>query len=73
MLCQVGISNSLCTYYFQGNFRLYNLIDFKLFFPEAFAYMFALSDARDFSFTKVAYLQREEKITDKSNCVNYVT
>ena len=29
--------------------------------------MFALSDARDYSFSKVPYLEREEKITDQSN------
>ena len=32
--------------------------------------MFALSDARDYSFSKVPYLEREEKITDQSNFVN---
>ena len=31
--------------------------------------MFALSDARDYSFSKVPYLEREEKITDQSNYV----
>ena len=31
--------------------------------------MFALSDARDYSFSKVPYLEREEKITDQSNFV----
>ena len=35
--------------------------------------MFALSDARDYSFSKVPYLEREEKITDQSNFVNNVT
>ena len=35
--------------------------------------MFALSDARDYSFSKVAYLEREEEITDQSNFVNNVT
>ena len=29
--------------------------------------MFALSDARDYSFSKVPYLEREEEITDQSN------
>ena len=29
--------------------------------------MFALSDARDYSFLKVPYLEREEEITDQSN------
>ena len=28
--------------------------------------MFALSDARDYSFSKIRYLEREEKITDQS-------
>ena len=28
--------------------------------------MFALSDARDYSFSKVRYLEREEKITNQS-------
>ena len=32
--------------------------------------MFALSDARDYSFPKVPYLEREEEITDQSNFVN---
>ena len=32
--------------------------------------MFALSDARDYSFSKVPYLEREEEITDQSNFVN---
>ena len=27
--------------------------------------MFALFDARDYSFSKVSYLEREEKITDQ--------
>ena len=31
--------------------------------------MFALSDARDYSFSKVPYLEGEEKITDQSNYV----
>ena len=31
--------------------------------------MFALSDARDYSFSKVPYLEREEEITDQSNFV----
>ena len=35
--------------------------------------MFALSDARDYSFSKVPYLEREEKITDQSNFVYNVT
>ena len=35
--------------------------------------MFALSDARDYSFSKVPYLEREEKITDQSNFVNDMT
>ena len=35
--------------------------------------MFALSDARDYSFSKVSYLEREEEITDQSNFVNNVT
>ena len=35
--------------------------------------MFALSDARDYSFSKVLYLEREEEITDQSNFVNNVT
>ena len=35
--------------------------------------MFALSDARDYSFWKVPYLEREEEITDQSNFVNNVT
>ena len=34
--------------------------------------MFALSDARDYSFWKVPYLEGEEEITDKSNFVNNV-
>ena len=29
--------------------------------------MFSFSDARDYSFAKVPYLEREEKITDQSN------
>ena len=36
-------------------------------------HMFALSDARDYSFLKVPYLEREEEITDQSNFVNNVT
>ena len=35
--------------------------------------MFALSDARDYSFAKVPYLEREEEVTDQSNFVNNVT
>ena len=35
--------------------------------------MFALSDARDYSFSKVTYLEREEEITDQSNFPNKVT
>ena len=35
--------------------------------------MFASSDARDYSFSKVPYLEREEEITDQSNFVNDVT
>ena len=35
--------------------------------------MFALSDTRDYSFSKVPYLEREEKMTDPSNFVNNVT
>ena len=35
--------------------------------------MFAFSDARDYSFSKVPYLEREEEITDQSNFVNNVT
>ena len=35
--------------------------------------MFALSDARDYSFSKVPYLEREEEITDQSNFLNNVT
>ena len=31
--------------------------------------MFALSNARDYSFSKVPYLEREEEITDQSNFV----
>ena len=34
---------------------------------------FALSDARDDSFSKVPYLEREEETTDQSNFVNNVT
>ena len=32
-----------------------------------------MSGARDYSFSKVSYLEREEKITDQSNFVNNVT
>ena len=35
--------------------------------------MFALSDANDYSFSKILYLEREEEITDQSNFVNNVT
>ena len=35
--------------------------------------MFALSDARDYSFSKVPYLEREQEITDQSNFVKNVT
>ena len=35
--------------------------------------MFALSDARGYSFSKVPYLELEEEITDQSNFVNNVT
>ena len=35
--------------------------------------MFALSDARDYSFSKVPYLEREEETTAQSNFVNNVT
>ena len=35
--------------------------------------MFALFDAREYSFSQVPYLEREEKITDQSNFVNDVT
>ena len=35
--------------------------------------MSALSDACDYSFSKVPYLEREEEITDQSNFVNNVT
>ena len=35
--------------------------------------MFAFSDARDYSFSKVSYLARAEEITDQSNFVNNVT
>ena len=37
------------------------------------SHMFALSDACDYSFSKVPYLEREEEITDQSNFVNNVT
>ena len=33
--------------------------------------MFALSDARDYSFSKVPYLEQEEEITDQSNWRNF--
>ena len=35
--------------------------------------MFALSDAREFLFSQVPYLERDQKITDQSNFVNDVT
>ena len=35
--------------------------------------MFALSDASDYSFSKVPYLEQEEEITDRSNFINNVT
>ena len=35
--------------------------------------MFALSDACDYSFSKVPYLERAEDITDQSNFVNDAT
>ena len=35
--------------------------------------MLTLSDARDYSFSKVPYLEREEETTDQSNFVNNVT
>ena len=34
--------------------------------------MFALSDAREFLFSQVPYLERDQKITDQSNFVNDV-
>ena len=37
------------------------------------SHMFALSDARDYSFEKVPYLEPEEEITDQSNFVNNMT
>ena len=37
------------------------------------SHKFALSDAREFLFSQVPYLEREEKITDWSNSVNDVT
>ena len=37
------------------------------------SHMFALSDDRDYSFSKVPYLEREEETTDQSNFVNNVT
>ena len=37
------------------------------------SHMFALSDAREFSFSQVLHLEREEKITDRLNFVNEVT
>ena len=33
----------------------------------------ALSDARDYSFSKVPYLERKEEVADQSNFVNNVT
>ena len=33
--------------------------------------MFAMSDARDYSFSKVPYLEREEEITGQSNFIKY--
>ena len=36
-------------------------------------HMFGLSDARDYSFLKVPYLEGEEEITNQSNFVNNVT
>ena len=36
------------------------------------SHMFALSDARDYSFSKVPYLEGEEEITEQSNIVNNV-
>ena len=35
--------------------------------------MLALSDARDYSFSKVPYLERLEEITDQSKFVKNVT
>ena len=35
--------------------------------------MFTLSNARDYLFLKVPYLEREEKTTHQSNFVNNVT
>ena len=35
--------------------------------------MFALFDARNYSFSKVPYLERQEEVTDESNFVNNVT
>ena len=35
--------------------------------------MFPLFDARDYSFSKVPYVEREKEITDQSNFVNNVT
>ena len=37
------------------------------------SHMFVLSDARDYAFSEVPYLEREEKITEQSNFVNNVT
>ena len=37
------------------------------------SHMFALFDAREYSFSQVPYLEREEEITDQSNFVNDVT
>ena len=34
------------------------------------SHKFALSDAREFLFSQVPYLEREEKITDRSNFVS---
>ena len=36
------------------------------------SHMFALYDAREYSFLQVPYLEREEKITDQSNLLNNV-
>ena len=45
----------------------------KLYLETCNSHMFALSDTRDYSFSKVPYLRREEEITDQSNFVNNVT
>lgn len=37
------------------------------------SHMFALYDAREYSFLQVPYLEREEKVTDQSNFVDDVT